>query len=142
MLYAKTMSVLRGVLFLAVVIYVCSLRMAIGTAAPVVVHGGSIQIQARVAAAHRIVLDENGAIMQIYSNTTEPVDAPRVYRLSIEAANEIPPDAAVLAGYQRLVPAGHSWIGTLYDRDSITSLLRVPPVSLFRQERANLLAFD
>ena len=105
-----------------------------------VVTGGKIQVQARVVPAHKIVLDENGAIRQIFSNTAEPVVVPRVYRLSIEAANEIPLDAAVQTDYLRLVPAGQGRTGTLYDRDSVKSLLRIPSASLFRQERVDLLA--
>lgn len=128
-MYASNMRVLRGVSFLAILALATVLRGGAASAAQVSVNGGQLEVQARVLPQHTVVIDEQGVITQIFSNTTEDIATPRVYRVSIEASNEQPLTLAVYDEYRRLVPPGASRIGQLYARHSILTALQAPALS-------------
>lgn len=123
------MSVLRALLFLAILAVAPAVGVEAAPATTLTVNGGQLEVKARVLPIHTIVVDEKGAIERIYSNTAEDNATPRVYRVSIAAANEQPLTTELQAAYRRLMPAGQSRIGLLYERNPLTVILGAPPVS-------------
>jgi hypothetical protein len=132
-----SMSILRGILLLAILAFAPTVSGGNVSAAPVTVNGGQLEVKARVLPVHTIVVDEQGVITQIFSNT-EGEATPRVYRLSIIAANEQPMTPEIQDEYRRLLPTGSGRIGVLYARNSFINLLEVPHVSLFPDNKIPL----
>lgn len=125
---------LSFVLALALILY-----GGIASAASVTVNGGQIEVRAQVLPAHTIIVDEQGVIIQIASNTVQDVATPRVFLLNTAAANEQPVTQEVYDEYRRLVLPGESKIGVLYEQKLLTNLLQVPAFSLFPVQRQTLL---
>lgn len=76
-----------------------------------------------VVPMHRdIVLDRNGTITRITSNTTEDV-LPTVYRSSIDPANQIELSDRLYQQYRKHVPEGTAKYGILYEDTSIIALI-------------------
>lgn len=123
------MSVLRGIFILAVLAVAPAAPVEAATPTTVAARGGQLEVKARVLPVHTIIVDEQGIIEQIFSNTPKDNATPRVYRVSIAAANEQPITPQVDAAYRRLVPAGQSRIGLLYERNPLTAMLGAPPAS-------------
>ncbi len=94
------------------------------------VNGGQLKIQAVVLPAHTVIVDEQGEITLIASNTTEGVEEPKVYRGNAIRGNEQELTPAIFAEYRRFVPEGKSRIGILYDKNSIVNVLIPPKFSL------------
>lgn len=134
------MRILRGIslsfaLALALIAY-----GGVASAESVTVTGGKLNVHAKVLPRHTIVVDEQGLIMQIFSNTAEDVDSPRVYKGEIDAANEQPITPALYDEYRRLVPAGKSRVGLLYERNPIIDLLQLPKFTLFPAQYSSPLS--
>lgn len=79
---------------------------------------------ARVLPAQHIVVNEQGAIVEILSNTTEDV-LPKVYLNRISKNTEQPLTPAIHEQYRLLVPKGASRVGVLYRKSILTPSLRI-----------------
>lgn len=79
-----------------------------------------LHVTARVLPMRRVIVDANGQIQQIISNTAEDV-TPTVYFGRDTDANKIPLTDDVQQQYQSLVPQGSGKAGILYTRSLITS---------------------
>ena len=127
-------------LFLVALALTLGIYGGAASAAPsVTVNGGQIEVRARVLPAHTVVVDEQNVIIQVYSNTTETVANPKVYRGSIDAAHEQPLTREVQDEYRSLMQKSESRVGTLYDRNSIPYLLNMPLLNLFPVQSSPLL---
>ena len=92
----------------------------------------------RVVASQSIIVDDQGTIIQILSNTTEDV-VPKVYLLTIGSSTQQPMTADIFAQYRKHVPEGKSRVGVLYQKsilesslvpqETFTSFLRPPNLS-------------
>lgn len=87
---------------------------------------GEIRITAVVAPVHYIIVNEDGDIIDITSNTDEDA-APKVYRDKVAAGNEVQLTRAIYQDYRAIVPAGKSRIGKLYAKVPASE-----PVSLWQ----------
>ncbi len=67
----------------------------------------------RVLPTHFVIINEDGDILQIISNTTEDVK-PRIFVDKIAADTEVPLTDDVYVFYQYYVPPGTSKVGVLY----------------------------
>ena len=81
-----------------------------------------IYITARVLPTHTVIVNEQGIITEIISNTTEDV-IPKVFVNESLKENERPLTPEIYEQYKDLVSPGESRIGTLYERESLLSLL-------------------
>ncbi|MGH9856501.1 MAG: hypothetical protein ACRD4B_01535, partial [Acidobacteriota bacterium] len=93
-----------------------SLVMFSGTAkAQSPTYNNQIQVTGIVLPAQHIIIDRQGNIIEILSNTGKDV-TPKVYlnNISKESIRELTPE--IYERYQELVPKGHSHVGTLYKR--------------------------
>ena len=77
-----------------------------------------IQVTGRVLPMHSVVVDSNGIVLEILSNTYEDV-LPRVFVDRISLETEIPLNDAVKTQYNALVPQGSSKVGSLYKKPPI-----------------------
>lgn len=68
----------------------------------------------KVLAAHHVVVNSEGKIQQIVSNTNEDVE-PRVYLDRISEETQIDASESVNHEYRQLVPYGSSRVGVLYE---------------------------
>lgn len=116
------MKILRGALILVVLAFTAVLSGGSVSAASEAATG-QIRVKARVLPHHTITLDEQGAIKQIASNTTEDVTEPRVYLLTPVAVNQQPLTPEIYEEYRRLVPPGTSKVGILYEHSPLADLL-------------------
>lgn len=130
---------MRGLLFFVLTTAVMITQAGSASAATKTVTGGKLHVQARVLPAHTVVVDDQGAILQILSNTNEDVAIPRVYRNSINTANEVALTPSLHTQYRQLVLAGQSRVGVLYDSGSVFNLLQAPRFSLFLSHEPTLL---
>ncbi|MBA3758747.1 hypothetical protein H0X10_03895 [Candidatus Saccharibacteria bacterium] len=73
----------------------------------------NIEVRARVAATHTIILDDDDTILEISSNTTEEA-VPRVFRNLIAKESVLPLTDEIYAQYRKLVPEGTGRAGLLY----------------------------
>lgn len=139
------MRILGSLFIVAVAMLLPVLMGSTVLAKPVSVNGGQIKVQAEVLPAHKIIVDDTGMIIRIFSNTTEDIPEPRVFQDSLESTNERPLSEEIRKEYSRLVPSGKSRIGVLYDRNSILLLTtlnsEVSALTLFRMQ-SNNIAFD
>lgn len=76
-----------------------------------------ITITARVADAHYVVVDSRDNILEITSNTVQPV-TPRVFRGSITDTSEIPLSKGIYEQYRKLTRSNQGMAGTLYKKDT------------------------
>ena len=83
-----------------------------------------ITVTAIVPSHRDIILDKQGKITEIDSNTKEDV-SPDVYSLKYAPENQRPLSADMLAQYRKYVPAGTAKYGVLYKRPASASILSV-----------------
>ncbi|HEX8182174.1 MAG TPA: hypothetical protein VF575_01075 [Candidatus Saccharimonadales bacterium] len=81
-----------------------------------------IHVTARILPMRRVIVDNNGQILTIMSNTNDDV-APTFFRNKDIPENQLVPSTELTAQYNRLVPAGSGKIGTLYKRGPIAKAL-------------------
>lgn len=84
-------------------------------AAKVPEYNHQLQVTGVVLPAQHIVVDDEGVILQILSNTKKDV-TPKVYtgKISKEALTTMTPE--IYEQYRQIVPEGRSRVGTLYER--------------------------
>lgn len=75
---------------------------------------GKIHLRGVVVPAHYVIVDDQGTIIKIISNTKEDT-VPLVFSAKIDKANARPLTDDIYKQYQKLVPTGTSHQGTLYD---------------------------
>jgi sugar (pentulose or hexulose) kinase len=73
-----------------------------------------LYVYGRVLPTHYVVINAQGNILQIISNTTEDV-TPRVYIERITKETEVPLTDEINQAYQKEVPKGSSKVGILYE---------------------------
>lgn len=86
---------------------------------------GKITVRGVIAPARYVILDDNGEIKQILSNTTESVQ-PTVYLNSLSQENQKPLNSEVLSEYNQLLPK-NAGIGELYKKDPSAPKLEAKP---------------
>ena len=74
-----------------------------------------IYVYGVVLPKHHVIIDENGQIQEIISNTSEDV-TPDIYVGKIAKESQVVLTPEVLAQYNQLVAKGSSHVGTLYKR--------------------------
>lgn len=74
---------------------------------------GKVHLIGKVAPAHYIIVDGDGTILQVISNTDEDT-VPLVYKDKLIANNQMPLTPAIYDQYRKIVPAGTSHPGVLY----------------------------
>lgn len=111
---------LLGVLSALIVFGAASLvpSQPVSAGAPYNTH---LKVSGIVLPAQQVVVDEQGTIIEISSNTTHDV-MPEVYlnKIAKENARDMTPE--IYQQYRRLVPPGHSHVGTLYKHTPIIPL--------------------
>jgi hypothetical protein len=133
------MNVLRGILILVIAGLMSLLFGGTAAAQQLSVGGGQLKVEARVLPTHTILVDGEGAIVWVASNTEGNDATLRVYRNQIAAGTEQPLTGEIMDSYRQLIAAGSSRIGILYDRASFRTLLDVPdtsPLALFSVPKA------
>lgn len=76
----------------------------------------------RVVASQSIVVDGQGIVTQIFSNSTEEV-IPKVYLLTISPQSRLELTPEILAQYRKHVPLGKARVGVLYQKSILESSL-------------------
>lgn len=134
------MNILRGLVGTGMLAGMV-LFAGISASAETITKSGKINVKARVIPAHTIVIDEQGEVVRITSNTSEEITQPRVFMVQIAAGNEKPLTDDIYKEYRRLVSPRQGKPGTLYDRsDWITQSQRQPTLlSLFQGDRPSFL---
>lgn len=84
------------------------------------VNGGKLQVSAQVNPVHSIVVDHNGVIQQIASNTNGTASL-KVFLNDYNQESQLSPE--IQTQYDRILPNGTAFIGVVYDRDSVPPLL-------------------
>lgn len=82
-----------------------------------IVSNDQLDVTGRVIPVQSVIINNEGAIIQILSNTTEDVE-PRVYLNQINPDSRVDLTDKVRDEYRKLVPAGSAKVGTLYDISS------------------------
>ncbi len=105
----------------------------------------NIEVRGVIAPARSIVVDEQGSITQILSNTNENV-SPVVYRLKIDSANQLPLTSDLARQYNQVLSrAGSKLIGVLYQRPANSAPLNLSTIAvqkiLFTPASHRTLAF-
>jgi hypothetical protein len=116
-----------GAIFVLVIIAAFALPTEHATAEPMQVSGGQIRVLARVLPTHYIIVDHQGIITEIASNTDGPA-TPRVFLTDVALGQEQPYTSAVQEQYETLVPNGLGHIGILYRYSSLLPLFNRQPV--------------
>ncbi len=78
-----------------------------------------LHVTAKVLPMRRVIVDNQGQILRITSNTTESI-SPTVFRGSDTPENQIALSPEIANAYKSLVPS-NAGIGTLYERSIATS---------------------
>lgn len=99
-----------GVLFIMLGVYI---MLPAAASAETISVERKIVVQAKVMPAQYIVIDGQGKIMEIGSNTNADV-VPQVFLTRPGAENQQPMTPELYAQYRGLVPAGKSHPGVLY----------------------------
>jgi hypothetical protein len=104
---------LLGVLLALGVFGVALLAPGSSVAAQTTIYNNQVKVTGVILPAQHVIVDEQGIIIEILSNTTEDV-MPTVYvnKLSKENIRALTPN--IYQQYRRIVPAGHSRVGRLY----------------------------
>jgi hypothetical protein len=87
-------------------------------------NNNQLQVTARVRSAHHVIIDSEGNVIEILSNTTEDV-IPKVYLEKISSETEQPLTDEIMQHYRKLVPLGKSKIGVLYRKSILDSSLKI-----------------
>jgi hypothetical protein len=74
-----------------------------------------LEVKGRVLPYHTLIVDENGVLIRILSNTEENDAALRVFLGNVAAKNRLPLAEKTYSQYRQLVPEGFSRIGVLYE---------------------------
>jgi hypothetical protein len=109
--------------------FIIALLIPLGISAPVFAETQSVSVQITVTAvvpSHRdIILDKNGNITEIDSNTKEDV-TPDAYIGSAKPENKVPLTDDLFGQYRQHVPEGTAKYGVLYKRPIIQTLTSAP----------------
>lgn len=133
------MKMVRNILGIFALACISVLPMQAASAESVVVDGGNVTVQAQVLRTHYILIDEQGHITQIASNTTEEAK-PRVFFLKEVHGNERAMTEDVYQQYKAILPTGKSdKVGIVYQR---SELERIPLFATSKPKNDNdLLSF-
>lgn len=122
---------------------IIALLIPLGLSAPVFAETESIGIQITVTAvvpSHRdIIIDKNGNILEIDSNTKEDV-MPDVYLNKATPENKQPLTPDLYNEYRSHVPAGTDTYGVLYKRPAYTTILSATKKPIAPPVFANILS--
>ena len=121
------MEYVRSIILLAVVLalpLICS--DAVVAASETVTQ--ELRVTAKVPHHRDIIVDKNGIIVEISSNTKEDV-RPTVYLERMEPKNKKPLTDKLYRQYRKYVPEGTAAYGVLYQRGLPVSLLNKASVS-------------
>ena len=81
-------------------------------------YNNKLKVTGVVLPAQYIIVDEQGTILEISSNTTQDVK-PRVYLHTIHKDNVRPLTSEIYRQYRRIVPPGQAKVGVLYQHAPI-----------------------
>jgi hypothetical protein len=115
-------------------------QIAVVPVSALTVQSDYIIITARVLPTHTIIIDDQGVIQEIISNTTEDVPAPKVFLNTVSKETAQPYTPTVEAQYKQLITPGHGKVGTLYKRPTPLSLLQKPRTTYAAQSRTTAVA--
>jgi hypothetical protein len=113
---------------------IIALLIPLGVSAPVFAETQSVSVEITVTAvvpSHRdIIVDKNGAILEIDSNTKEDV-MPDVYLNKVAPENKQTLSPEMYAEYRQHVPEGTAKYGVLYKPSPISTLLSATKKPLY-----------